>query len=229
MKIPRTLLFLTLLLFACSPVGLSPEPPPPTLPNAPIPNSSPVSASEAPTVEIIPGSTTESLPPPKLIATVSTPHIDQGPDGAPTLDPSYPRNCGYQWAYQDLPELSEDFLQSIQALQTEAQANTFAFGEDCVYEDGSKTFIPMETDFNITLHIDDLTNEEMLGEWIVKVMQVIENIPHDQIIGPRPGRVSITFESNGQKHGFSFYIDQYQALGTGMSNIEIYQALSHSQ
>lgn len=102
--------------------------------------------------------------------------------------------CAYQWAYQDLPELSSSFQQSVQALQFEALASAFAFGENCVLPDGTITrFTPMETDFNITLQVAEVTDENILGEWIVKVIQVIESIPADQTVGPRPGRVSITF------------------------------------
>ena len=215
-EIIRALLFLSLVLCACSPGGLSPESPPANEPTA--------INSEAPTEELHPAQTSEVLPPPKLAATLSTPHIDQGPDGAGTPVSSY-GGCGYQWAYKDLPELSVQFLQSIQVLQSDAQANAFAFGEDCVHADGTRTFIAMETDFNITLQISDLSNEADLGEWIVKVMQVIEDIPADQIVGPRPGRVTLIFQSNGQQQGINFYIDQYQALPAGLSNAEIYRAL----
>jgi hypothetical protein len=180
-------------------------------------------------MEVLPPVTQEVPPFPKLVATLATPHIDQPPDGAVTLVPSYPQDCGYQWANQNLPELSNSFLQAIQALQSEAQANAFAFGENCVHTDGSITFLPMETDFNVTLQVSDLADEAVLGEWIVKVMQVIENIPPDQIVGPRPGRVSIFFESNGERGGANFYIDQYRALPAGLSHTEIYQALKNAQ
>jgi hypothetical protein len=223
-RISRTLLFLSLILSACSSGGLSPEAPPPALPSdAPV--------TDAPTKEIIPGSTTDLLPRPELIATLSTPHIEQGPDVPITDSPSYPEGCGYQWAYQDLPELSSDFLQSLQELQPEAQGDAFAFGENCIGQDGITVvrFIPMETDFNIALQVSDLTNESDLGEWIVKVMQVIGNIPPDQIIGPRPGRVSMGFQSNGEQKMLSFYIDQYHALPAGLSNAEIFQRLQTPQ
>jgi hypothetical protein len=225
----RTFLFLTLILSACSPGEISREAPHPLEASAPTEIIPSASTNESPPTGGIPIPTTEVQPPPKLIATLSTPHIEQGPDGAATLDPSYPRDCGYQWAYQDLPELSSAFLQSIQALQPGAQANAFAFGEDCVYADGSATFIPMETDFNITLQVADLADESGLGEWIVKVMQVVENIPLNQIVGPRPGRVSIVFQSNAERKGASFYIDQYQNLPSGLSSAEIYQSLQTSQ
>ena len=178
----------------------------------------------------MPVSTTEVLPPAKLIATLSTPHIEQGPDGPVTESSSYPGGCGYQWAQQDLPELSGLFQQSIQQLQPEAQAYAFAFGENCVLADGSvDRFIPMETDFNITLQVTDLANQDELGDWIIKVMQAIENLPPDQIIGPRPGRVGIIFQSDSDRIGISFYIDQYRALPVGLSNAEIFQQLQTPQ
>ena len=127
-----------------------------------------------------------------------------------------------------MPELSSEFQESIQLLQPEAQAVAFGFGEDCIHADGSVTFIPMETDFNITLQVGDLSDEEA-GEWVLKIMQIIDTIPADQIIGPRPGRVSIIFETNGQRKGTSFYIDQYHALPSGLSNAEIYRALQSQQ
>jgi len=144
--------------------------------------------------------------------------------------PPNPQECGYQWANKDLPELSKSFQGFIQRLQPEAQANAYAFGENCMLADGSiGGFSAMETDFNITLRAHDLTNESDLGERIVKVMQVIESIPKEQIVGPQPGRVSITFQSGNDQKVVNFYINQYQALDSGLSNSEIYQALQTPQ
>lgn len=207
-RILRTLLFLSLVLCACSLGGLSSKDFPPTLTDdAPVDNSTAVPSTEAPT------SVTE-------VSTLE--------DTSTEVSPSYPQGCGYQWAYKDMPELSSDFQESIQLLQPEAQAVAFGFGEDCIHADGSVTFIPMETDFNITLQVGDLSDDEA-GEWVLKIMQVIDTIPADQIIGPRPGRVSIIFETNGQRKGAGFYIDQYHALPAGLSNAEIYRALQSQQ
>jgi len=57
---------------------------------------------------------------------------------------------------------------------------------------------------------------------------VIEAIPADQIIGPRPGRVSIIFHSAATQTGVNFYIDQYQGLPAGLSNAEMYRSLQAS-
>ncbi|HLO14465.1 MAG TPA: hypothetical protein VK206_06540 [Anaerolineales bacterium] len=159
------------------------------------------------------------------------PSTTEAPVSIPTTAvPPNPQDCGYQWATQALPELSSSFQGSIQALQPEAQANAYAFGENCMLADGSNGgFGAMETDFKVTLNVSDLTNEVELGEWIVKVMQVITAIPKDQIAGPQPGRVTIAFQSNGNQQVINFYINQYQALSPGLSDSEIYQALQTPQ
>ena len=167
-----------------------------------------------------------------LLNACSLPFTPAPPNLPATLTPtaeSYGGNCGYQWAQKDLPELSGEFQQAVQELQPEAKANAFVFGEDCVYADGHAVFSAMETDFNVTLHISDLSDEAELGEWIVKVMQIIEDIPPEKIDGPRPGRVSMEFRSGSEQKFIKFYIDQYQSLPTGLSNREIYQALQTLQ
>ena len=87
----------------------------------------------------------------------------------------------------------------------------------------------METDFKVTLHVDDLSDESDLGEWVVRVMEVIENIPSEQIVGPRPGRVTLAFQSGSDEKYINFYVNQYQALPSGLSNSEIYQSLQAAQ
>ena len=142
----------------------------------------------------------------------------------PTSSSGY-GNCGYQWAQQGLPELSEEIQQAVQGLQSSAQANAFAFGENCIHADGHANFIAMETDFNITLQATNITDANECGEWVVKIMQVILDIPKDEIMGPRPGRVSMSFQAGSEQKNFNFYIDRYQALSTGLSNTEICTAL----
>ena len=169
-------------------------------------------------------STVPASPPPVSPTTTETPIAV-----STTVLPE-PGLCGYQWAYQDLPELSSSVQQSIRAFQPEAQAAAFAFGENCLLPDGSIAgFTAMETDFNITLQIADLTNESDLGEWIVKVMRVIAAIPPDQTVGPRPGRVSLVFQAGSEQKAVNFYINQFEELPQGLSNAEIFQALQVTQ
>lgn len=228
MRILRAVLFWTLILYACAPGAAAPVGSPPDAPTI-ASTFTLVTATDGPPSAAATLASPASGLDPIFVATVSTPHIDQGPDGAPTVPSSNPQDCGYQWAQQSLPELSNAFQQSIQALQPGATASAFAFGENCMHTDGTATFLPMETDFNITLHVDDSSNESNLGEWIVKVMQVIQNIPQDQIVGPQPGRVTISFQSGADEKYINFYINQYRLLQSGLSNAEIFKALQTPQ
>jgi len=218
------LLSLTLILCACS-TSLPATDAVPLVPASP-----PPIATEL-TPESFPDS--PALPIPKFASTLQTPHIDQPPNGneatITSTPPSGYGNCGYQWAQQGLPELSDEFQQSIQGLQPDAQTHAYAFGEDCIYADGHKTFSAKETDFNVTLQVSDLSNETELGEWIVKIMQVVVNIPKEKIVGPQPGVVFISFQSGSDQKNINFYIDQYQALPSGLTAAEIYQALQRPQ
>ena len=153
-----------------------------------------------------------------------TVRVVEPPSPTPTFE-----GCGFQWAYEDLPELSEEFQRSIQALQPEAKARVYIFGEDCIHLDGSKTFLAMETDFDITLQVNDPTDDSALGDWIVKIMQVILEIPKERIVGPRPGLVRIVFQFGDQSRGVNFYVDQYQALPPGLGSAEIYRSLQTQQ
>ena len=168
-----------------------------------------------------------SLP---LTPTSSPPTVTATATQTATATPPTYGGCGYQWANYPLPELSAEFQTAIQNLQPEVQANAFAFGEDCIHADGkTRTFIAMETDFNVTVQISDLSDEAALGEWIVKVMEVIENIPPEKIMGPRPGMVNLGFQSGSEQKFVHFYINEYQGLPPGLSSAEIYQALQTQQ
>ena len=165
-------------------------------------------------------STTDTAPP-VILTSIAT----ESPTLTITITASSYGGCGYQWAYKDIPDLSSKFLRAIQQLQPSAQANAFAFGEDCVYADGHADFIAMETDFNITLQVTNATDTNECGEWVMKVMQIILDIPKDEIVGPRPGRVSMSLQAGSEQKNFNFYIDRYQALSTGLSSAEICTAL----
>lgn len=60
-------------------------------------------------------------------------------------------------------------------------------------------------------------------------MDVIEAIPADQVVGPRPGRVSMIFKAEGARAGVNFYIDLCQALPASLSDVQVYQSLQTSQ
>jgi hypothetical protein len=91
------------------------------------------------------------------------------------------------------------------------------------------SFLPRETDFNVTLQVSDLTNESDLGTWIVRLMQIITAIPREQLVGPLPGRVFLIFQSGRDHQELNFGVDQFQNLPSNLSDAEIFQALQVPQ
>lgn len=125
-----------------------------------------------------------SLPPETLTEYVPTPL---------PVSPTY-EGCSYVWGSQDMPELSRKLNASLQDISADVTGLAYAYGEDCVYADGHSTFSAMETDFRVGVKVKNVRDEDALGNWIYKVMQVILDLPPDQLQGPHSGRVDFDFK-----------------------------------
>ncbi len=164
----------------------------------------------------------------KIVATFSTPHIDQGPNGeypnTSTKVPFSTNECGYQWAEQVLPELTLQFDWSIKDLIPGSTSLVTAFGENCVAADGQVLrFIPMETDFHITVIVEKLDSYETFGNWIAQVMKVVNDIPPGLIAGSNPGFVEFSFETSiSESIGFRVSIKEYNEIAVGKTGEELF-------
>lgn len=126
------------------------------------------------------------------------------------VTPTY-EGCAYVWASKDMPELSRKLNASLQDISMDLNGLAYAYGEDCIYGDGHKTFSAMETDFRVGVKVSSVKDEDALGNWIDKVMQVILDIPQDQLQGPRAGRVDFDFKQPDPAEVFvTVPIDKYR-------------------
>ena len=197
----KTLLFWTLVLSAYA-QNISA----PTI--FPLPGSATPTPHQPPV--IAPTTETPSDPPapvlifPKITVTVGTPHIDPGPNGEfPSTaviksEPTFPiTDCGYQWAYEDLPKLTTPFDLAVKNVIPNSTSRVTASGENCVGSDGQVIrFLAMETDFHVTIPVESLSDYETFGNWIAQVMQIMNRLSPDLIAGPKPGFVEFGFEKN---------------------------------
>ena len=140
----------------------------------------------APTHEVI---TTE------VVATISA-----TAEPSPTASSNSYGGCGYQWAYQDDPELTAKVDEAIRQLDPAATARAQQFGENCVYEDGHTTFSALETDFYVHRPIEDLTDNESFGNWMAQVMPLITQIPREELKGNNDGFVEFWFNKSETEH-----------------------------
>ena len=224
-RLMKTLLFGTLLLGACSP-GV---PTPPTFPVTE-PTLTPFQPSVSITnTEISIDFPTTQSPNPEFTVTVSTPHIDPDLNGellyTATEIPLSANECGYQWAYEDIPELTAQFDFAIKSLIPNSTSHTTAFGENCVGSDGQVIkFLPMETDFYVIASVDTLDNYETFGNWLAQVLQVVNGFPPELIVGPKPGFVEFRFEkSPSESIGLRLPIQQYNETENGKTGEELFR------
>lgn len=132
-------------------------------------------------------------------------------------------NCGYQWAYHDAPELTQSFDGAVKALDSKASGRVEFYGEDCVYTDGTSTFSAMETDFHVRLQVEDLDKEEDFGNWVAQVMEIVIQIPREELSG-NYGFVEFWFEKNETEHiVFRVPIQQYINEAQGRSGAELFK------
>jgi hypothetical protein len=120
--------------------------------------------------------------------------------------------CYYVWATKDAPDLTTKLDANIKVLNETAIASVTYYGEDCIYQDGTSTFGAMETDFKIRLPVDDLTKHEEFGNWISQTMQVVTQIPREEIQG-NWGYVEFRFEKSESENivlrvPIQFYVEE---------------------
>ena len=209
-RLSKTLLFWTFLLGACSPSLPTPQP----VPESDVPTPTLFQPSDIVTLtEASPSipQTVIAANPPSLTTTV-------------TPDASFSATeCGYQWAYQDLPELTAQFDQSMRNLIPNSNSRATVFGENCIGNDGQVVrFLAMETDFYVTASVETLDDYETLGNWIAQVMQVISRFPPGLIAGPKPGFVEFRFEKSvSESLAVRIPTQQYNETANGKTGEEL--------
>jgi hypothetical protein len=146
----------------------------------------------------------------------------------PEITPSS-GNCAYMWASHALPDLSQKVADSLQALGPNVTGSAYAYGEDCVYADGHSTFSAMETDFRAKVTVDDLQDQGSLGDWVIRIMDVITKLPADELAGPQPGRVQFEFSNTASDSVFlNVPITDYQSQAAGLSGAEVFQLFNNN-
>ena len=136
-------------------------------------------------------------------------------------------DCGFMWASNPLPELSGDFDKALKQVQPQASGYAEAYGENCIDNEGNVVrFLTMETDFHITLKVNDLEDKQVLGKLIEQVLAVVATYPPEETPGPQPGYVGITFEAPTDKIRLWFtQTDGESAIKNGLQGAELFNTL----
>lgn len=157
------------------------------------------------------------------------------PTPTPTFTPTPPAPpvpCFFNWARQDLPELSTQVQAALDAAGLEGvTAYAYAFGEDCINPETDEVeyFATMETDFVVTIQVDDPSDLDALGDRVAGVLAVLlENFPTEDTPGPQPGQVELDFA--GEDTGPPLYVmieDATQAYDQGLAGAALLETLGY--
>jgi hypothetical protein len=170
------------------------------------------------------GACAPSLPAADTVpATAIIPSSTVIPTLNPTVDTTY-EGCAYQWAYQDLPELTAQFDSAVKNLIPNSNSHATAFGENCIGADGQVLkFLAMETDFYVFIAVDVLDDYETFGNWIAQVMQIVMGLLPELVAGPKPGYVAFRFAKNDSEFvALSVPIQQYKDTASGKTGEELF-------
>ncbi len=149
--------------------------------------------------------------------------ISPTPSGSVGGVPGGVAACYYVWTSQQLPGLSKILQDALRGVVAGASGSANAYGEDCVSADGTRTFTPMETDFWVSLPATDLKDDQELGDLMAAAMKVIDQLPKDQLVGPRPGRVQFQFYSGtADSPAYLVDIDRFHREAAGLSGARLF-------
>ncbi|HWQ05445.1 MAG TPA: hypothetical protein VN452_08830 [Longilinea sp.] len=144
-----------------------------------------------------------------------------------TQEPTQP--CGYQWARQPLPEVSQHIQNLFDEVGLfEVILRAEAFGENCLNPDMSvQRFLPMQTDLYLGIPVSDL-DPETLGTWLEKTLPILEQVSPESLPGPMSSSAYITYEFSAGDEKLTLRLQRpqaFQPLDEGKRGVALYQAL----
>ena len=165
-----------------------------------------------------------------VVATTAEP-ITTKPAPAQAIDtPNEEYNyteCGFVWAREPLDKLSNEFDSALKAIDPAASGRAEAYGENCLNNRGEVVrFLAMETDFYVTLQVEQLQDKGTLGELLEEVLNVVSQFPIEETPGPQPGYIGVTFEGPADELRLWFTQREAEAaLGNGLRGAQLFEAL----
>lgn len=151
----------------------------------------------------------------------------------PTQTPTPPQNCAYVWSNRSLPEVANVINQALRdAGIPEVDGQASAYGEDCLDPETNTVvgFRTMQTDFYFSVMVQDMADTQAMGNLAETILRALDSMPADQIPGPNPGYVSITFDDGSQTSTLWFPRTRgTELLKQGVSGSRLFEALSAQQ
>jgi hypothetical protein len=158
--------------------------------------------------------------------TTQIPSVETIVTEPPVTEASVTEQCAFTWAYHDAPELTAKLDAAVKAINPAASGRAQLFGEDCGYADGHSTFGAMETDFYALSPVDNLTDEEALGNWVAQIMPIVSKILREKIQG---NYGFVEFSNTDGQVFIRVPIQKYMNEAQGKTGAELFRMFSNAQ
>lgn len=144
------------------------------------------------------------------------------------MSPTAPLPCAWQWARQDLPDVTSRAVTALTAASVAfTQARAEAYGENCVYMNGNQAqvgyFAAMTTDFYLNVTVESIQAPDALAEVVIRAYYALVNLTD---LPARLGYLDITFTGQDGTAIVRSMFDPIQtALVNGLSGAALLEAI----
>jgi hypothetical protein len=147
-----------------------------------------------------------------------------------TVTPADTPVCAYVEASKDAPEASSALTQAYRSADfANVDVRAEAYGENCIDTNTNRvaSFSARQTDIYLSVPVQDIHDTQALGDWISRLVPVINLVPADQLPGPNPGNIAIQFTSAADTVNLWFPRQTAQGLiQKGLRGSALYEALA---
>lgn len=172
-----------------------------------------------------------NVPPPKQLGKTPVPSSTPvpSPTSVPTFTPT-PIPCAFAWVNQPLEEETarlQDVL--VKSGWSTVEGLLMAYGENCLDVSTNQVvrFTPLQTDFYFTVPVASIENQDELGFWVERLLQVAEQLPQNELPGMTRGYMSILFDNGQNQVRLWFPIEEgIKALENGLRGNALFQRLN---
>lgn len=119
--------------------------------------------------------------------------------GCGAITPPTPTPCPFTWSQEDYPDLTADYRARLEAEGlTVAAIRVYGAGER-----SCDAFVPMQTDFNVTITHDANATPDALAALVTETLTALAAVPIADTPGPNAGRVQLNLRSDVSSRGLT--------------------------
>ena len=167
-------------------------------------------------------------------------------DGTPTVQPTpgleedepagearFNGICSYVWTSRAQPELTSLLAkEAVSADMLNVEINVFTYGENCVdiVSNTVYSYAPRQTNYSVSVDVNSIEDRRGMGDWVMRVSNLIEQTPGALVAGTAPGRLDVLFRDEANSLSLNLPVARVREhIQKGLRGSALLDALEHDQ